>query len=168
MKKIFYYHTVIGKISLVESNNSIINVSFVKDTDKTKDKDIIICQTPLLKEAGEQLKQYLEGKLKYFDLPLLLIGTEFQKRVWKALQTIPYGTTCSYKQVAESIGSPKAARAVGMANNKNPLYIIIPCHRVIGSNNKLVGYGGGLNIKEHLLYIEKQNTKKIDLKDSYN
>ena len=94
---------------------------------------------------------------KIFTLPLAPVGTEFQQHVWKILQTIPYGETWSYKQVAVAIGNPKASRAVGMANNKNPLAIFIPCHRVIGSNGKLVGYAGGLNIKEHLLALEQEN-----------
>ena len=90
-------------------------------------------------------------------MPLLPAGTEFQKNVWRVLQAIPYGETWSYKKVAEKAGSPKAARAVGMANNRNPIAVFIPCHRVIGADGKLVGYGGGLHIKEYLLNLEKQN-----------
>lgn len=112
--------------------------------------------TPLLKMAAEQLREYFEGERKDFNLPLSPVGTKFQLKVWKALQTIPYGETRSYRQVAEIIGNPKACRAVGMANNRNPIAIIIPCHRVIGADGNLVGYGGGLDLKQQLLDLEKQ------------
>lgn len=157
MRSIYFYETIIGKISIVETSKSITNVDFVNNINNIQIKDTTVNETPLLKEAGKQLQQYFEGNRKYFDLPLSPVGTEFQESVWKVLQTIPYGATWSYKQVAEKIGSPKAARAVGMANNRNPISIFIPCHRVIGANGKLVGYGGGLDIKRHLLNIEKQN-----------
>lgn len=101
--------------------------------------------------------EYLDGDRKEFDLPLGVEGTPFQKAAWDALLTIPYGETRSYKQMAELVGNPKACRAIGLANNRNPISIVIPCHRVIGANGKLVGYGGGLHIKEQLLAIEKQN-----------
>ena len=113
--------------------------------------------TPLLKEAFRQLDEYLDGKRQGFDLPLAPQGTPFQQKVWQALQTIPYGETRSYKQIAEQIGNPLGCRAVGMANNKNPIGIIIPCHRVIGANGKLVGYAGGLDLKTQLLNLEKKN-----------
>ena len=157
MRIIYFYGTIIGKISIVETSISITNVDFVNNINNIQIKDIAVNETPLLKEAEKQLQQYFEGNRKYFDLSLSPVGTEFQKSVWKVLQTIPYGATWSYKQVAEKIGSPKAARAVGMANNRNPISIFIPCHRVIGANGKLVGYGGGLDIKRRLLNIENQN-----------
>ena len=97
------------------------------------------------------------GQRKEFDIPLAPQGTDFQKKVWKALQNINYGTTASYKEIAQKINNPKAVRAVGMANNQNPIAIIIPCHRVIGSNGKLVGYAGGLELKQKLLELEKNN-----------
>lgn len=154
MRNMFSYQTEIGRITIVESNNCIIGMYFVSEVDI---EDVKVLETPLIKEAAKQLKEYFEGKRKEFELPLSPSGTEFQQSVWKALQTIPYGETWSYKQVAEKIGNPKASRAVGMANNKNPISIFIPCHRVIGSNGKLVGYGGGLAIKEYLLDLEKVN-----------
>ncbi len=158
MVNTFFYGTIIGKIGITETDNNITNVSFVDDDiGNAQIEDTAVNETSLLREAGKQLQQYFEGSRKDFDLPLLPAGTEFQENVWKVLQTIPYGTTLSYKQVAERVGSPKAARAVGMANNRNPIAIFIPCHRVIGSNGKLVGYGGGLHIKEYLLNMEKQN-----------
>ncbi|OAA90445.1 methylated-DNA--[protein]-cysteine S-methyltransferase [Clostridium ljungdahlii] len=153
MNNVFYYETKIGKIGIAENGKAITHISF----GKMNLQDICINETPLLKNAGNQLQEYLEGKRKKFDLPLEPQGTEFQKKVWNALQEIPYGKTFSYKDVAQNIGNIKACRAVGMANNKNPIPICIPCHRVIGSNGKLVGYAGGLDIKEKLLEIEKQN-----------
>ena len=114
-----------------------------------------MCQeTTLIKEAYFQLTEYLKGERKTFDLPLNPHGTEFQKRVWKALCEIPYGETRTYKQIAEAIGNPKAVRAVGMANNRNPLLIVVPCHRVIGADGKLVGYAAGLDKKAFLLRLE--------------
>ena len=111
-------------------------------------------ETPLLREAERQLKAYLAGRLRNFDLPLAPRGTPFQQKVWAALTAIPYGETRSYKQVAEAVGCPKGCRAVGMANNRNPIAIVIPCHRVIGADGALVGYGGGLAVKEVLLRLE--------------
>lgn len=114
-------------------------------------------QTPLLVDALKQFQQYFAGERLSFDIPLDVYGTAFQKKVWDQLTKIPYGEVCSYKDVAIAIGAPKAVRAVGGANNRNPLSIIVPCHRVVGSNGALVGYGGGLNVKEFLLRLEKAN-----------
>ena len=147
----YYYETIIGRIGLVENGHAITYVSF-GDMDT---KDFVIKETELLKKASKQLTEYFEGKRREFELPLEPIGTDFQLKVWKALQEIPYGETRSYKQIAERVGNDKASRAVGLANNRNPISIFIPCHRVIGSNGKLVGYGGGLDIKEKLLNLEK-------------
>jgi methylated-DNA-[protein]-cysteine S-methyltransferase len=108
------------------------------------------------KEVIRQLNAYFDGKLKDFELPLVLDGTEFQLLVWRNLQKIPYGETVSYGQLARRIGSPAAARAVGLANGSNPIPIIIPCHRVIGSNGDLTGFGGGLPVKKKLLALESR------------
>jgi len=158
MENTYIFGTVLGNIKIIESNNFITNIQFIDEKDvNTVETDV----TPfpeenlLLIQAATQLEEYLSGSRKQFDLPLNLIGTEFQKNVWTILQTIPYGEHWSYKQVAIAIGKPTAARAVGMANNKNPIPIIVPCHRVIGANGDLVGYAGGLVIKEHLLKLEK-------------
>jgi methylated-DNA-[protein]-cysteine S-methyltransferase len=113
-------------------------------------------ETPLIEKAAAQVTEYFEGKRTRFNLPLALHGTEFQLAVWRALQKIPYGETRSYGEIAVSIGRPKAVRAVGMANNRNPISIIVPCHRVIGHDGKLVGYGGGLPLKKRLLELEKK------------
>lgn len=109
-----------------------------------------------LKEPVRQLRAYFAGELKDFDLPLAPKGTEFQQNVWAELCSIPYGETISYGELARRIGNPNASRAVGLANGSNPIPIIIPCHRVIGANGKLTGYGGGLPIKEKLLALEKR------------
>ncbi|NOU63698.1 methylated-DNA--[protein]-cysteine S-methyltransferase [Paenibacillus sp. LMG 31461] len=110
-----------------------------------------------LAPVAEQLMQYFKRERDSFEGDLDLQGTDFQKRVWLALQTIPYGETASYKHIAEAIGSPKAVRAVGGANNQNPIPVIIPCHRIIGANGDLVGYGGGLPTKVHLLDLEQRS-----------
>ena len=109
---------------------------------------------PVLRETSRQLKAYLEGDLRDFDLPLVLKGTPFQIRVWQALREIPYGQTRSYAEQARVVGAPDAVRAVGSANGRNPIPIVVPCHRVIGSNGKLTGFGGGLPLKRWLLDLE--------------
>lgn len=153
MKSVYYYESDIGIIGIAEDGTYITNVFFEKEENVLFE----VKETPLIKEAHTQIEEYLKGKRKSFDLPLGLSGTDFQKKVWRALQEIPYGQTKSYKDIARVVGNEKASRAVGMANNRNPISIIIPCHRVIGKNGKLVGYGGGLPIKEHLLKLESEN-----------
>ena len=147
-----YRETTLGKIGIAEENGAITHVCFA-DCEKlpaaAKEG-----KSPLLTEAFRQLKAFLDGKIKTFSLPLAPVGTPFQMRVWKVLETIPYGEAWSYKDVATRAGNPKAMRAVGMANNRNPIAIIIPCHRVIGADGTLVGYGGGLDRKVKLLELE--------------
>ncbi|NKZ14320.1 methylated-DNA--[protein]-cysteine S-methyltransferase [Mycolicibacterium septicum DSM 44393] len=109
-------------------------------------------------DAADQLSAYFAGERTEFDLELDMVGTQFQRRVWEALQTIPYGETCSYGEIARQIGSPSASRAVGLANGHNPIGIIVPCHRVIGANGSLTGYGGGLDRKRALLELERSRT----------
>ncbi len=113
-------------------------------------------KTELAAHAERELSAYFGGRLKDFGIPVKPVGTPFQMKVWNALCEIPYGETRSYKEIAEAIGSPKAFRAVGMANNSNPIWVIIPCHRVIGADGSLVGYGGGLEVKEWLLNLERK------------
>jgi methylated-DNA-[protein]-cysteine S-methyltransferase len=153
MKSVFYYNSDIGNIGIAEDDNFITDVFFEKE----EKADFPVIETPLIKEAHKQIEEYLKGKRKSFDLPIAPSGTEFQQKVWKALKSIPYGKTKSYKDIAIAVGNEKACRAVGMANNRNPISIIIPCHRVIGKNGKLVGYGGGIDIKEYLLKLESGN-----------
>jgi methylated-DNA-[protein]-cysteine S-methyltransferase len=150
----FPYDTVIGKIAIAEKNRSITNVYF--ETDSIP-HDLNLCETDGIKEAATQLNQYLNGTLKVFSLPISPEGTSFMQSVWSALGRIPYGETVSYKTIASAIGKPKAVRAVGMANNKNPIPIFIPCHRVIGTNGKLTGYRGGLELKKKLIDMEAKN-----------
>ncbi len=149
----FYYciETKIGKLQIVETDKAVSHVVFRDDkfpSDATEQS------SPLLRQASKQIEEYLDGKRRSFDLPLAPEGTEFQRAVWAALQTIPYGETRSYGDIARQIGRPKACRAVGMANNRNPISIVIPCHRVIGADGSLVGYGGGLDLKRKLLEME--------------
>ena len=150
---VFFYDSPLGRILIWEEDSSITQLYFAGETDHDADYDFR--DTALLNKAVIQLKEYFCRRRKTFDLPLAPKGTAFQQRVWKALLGIPYGQTCSYGQVAQAVGNEKAARAVGMANNKNPIAIVIPCHRVIGAYGKLVGYGGGLDKKAYLLNLEK-------------
>jgi len=113
-----------------------------------------------MRETLAQLRAYFAGDLRVFDVPLEVVGTDFQKRVWSALRTIPFGETRSYSQVAGQIGSPRAVRAVGAANGRNPIPIIVPCHRVIGASGSLVGFGGGLEWKRFLLGLEANNVER--------
>jgi len=110
-----------------------------------------------LRQAVAQLNAYFAGDLRTFDLPLRMEGTPFQLAVWRALRDIPYGETASYGEIARRVGTPQGSRAVGLANGSNPIAIVVPCHRVIGSNGKLTGYGGGLNNKETLLALERKH-----------
>ncbi|NLN14889.1 MAG: methylated-DNA--[protein]-cysteine S-methyltransferase [Tissierellia bacterium] len=164
MKYYYIYETKIGKILLAEEEGHITNLYF---DDQREVEGAELKETALIREAKKQLDEYLLGRRKEFNLPLKAKGTEFQQRVWQALLDIPYGETKSYGEIAKIIGNPKAARAVGLANNRNPISIFIPCHRVIGKNGKLVGYGGGLQIKEFLLTLERKNCNKILKEISY-
>lgn len=143
-----------GILEIVEEEDGISSINFVEKIDDAIESDEV-------KRCIQQLKEYFLGKRREFSIKLdIRIGTEFQKKAWRALTEIPYGETRSYQEQAIAIGNPKAVRAVGGANNKNPISIIIPCHRVIGKNKKLVGYGGGLPKKEFLLNLEKENIKE--------
>lgn len=149
MKK-FSYKTPVGKIWIAETDNKISHISFFEL------QDCEIVENEIIKKCYGQLCEYFEGKRKTFDLPLYISGTEFQMKVWKALQDIGYARTASYGDIAKIVGNPKASRAIGMANNRNKIPIIIPCHRIIGSNGDLTGYAGGLSIKKYLLDLEQR------------
>ena len=153
------YDFEIGKLAICEENGKIVLVNVVKTKEDIEEmaKNSIQKETSLIKNTKQQLDEYFAGKRKKFDIPIKLDGTDFQIKVWKELLKIPYGETCSYLDIAKCIGNPKASRAVGMANNKNKIIIIVPCHRVIGSNKKLVGYACGLDVKEKLLELEREN-----------
>lgn len=158
MKKMFFYQSRIGTIGIGEVRGEISDIVFSKDDIQG---DYQLKETLIIIEAKKQLDEYFKGERKAFDLPLVFTrGTDFQKKVWKALLEIPYGTTKNYKELAEMAGCPKGARAVGGANNKNPISIIVPCHRVIGADGSLVGYGGGLEIKKELLKLEGMTFEK--------
>lgn len=113
-------------------------------------------RTALTDRVFQQISEYLNGQRRDFDFPYILRGTEFQQKVWQALQSIPYGETRTYGEIAAAVGNPKAARAVGMANHHNPILIAVPCHRVVGANGQLTGYGSGLDMKEALLQLERR------------
>ncbi len=149
-KYINYYKFPIGIIELIVSDTCVISLNYVNTEKNPTNKNKI------LEDLIFQLDEYFQGKRKDFNIVYELQGTKFQKEVWNSLKKIPYGKTCSYEDVAIDIGNEKASRAVGNANNKNPLSIIIPCHRVIGKNKTLTGYAGGLHIKEWLLEHEKK------------
>jgi methylated-DNA-[protein]-cysteine S-methyltransferase len=147
----FLYHSPIGKLTIVSDGEVICAVLF-GDTCKQYQ---LLEKCFVFENIEKQLNQYFNNEREIFDVPLQLEGSSFQKKVWEALRSIPYGETRSYKQIAQQIGNTKACRAVGMANNHNPIAILVPCHRVIGSDGKLVGYGGGLDKKRILLDLEK-------------
>ena len=151
MKKAKIIQTTVGPIGVAEKNGSLTNIFFGKTV---YPEEYETADTPLLKEADRQITEYFGGTRTTFDLPLEPEGTEFERAVWSALLTIAYGQVRSYKEIAVQIGRPKACRAVGRANGLNPISIIIPCHRVIGSNGSLTGYAGGLPLKEQLLKLE--------------
>ncbi|MCA9009400.1 MAG: methylated-DNA--[protein]-cysteine S-methyltransferase [Planctomycetaceae bacterium] len=149
--------TPVGKLLIAGDENGLRHVAFEKSHYSapitSPGDDWERCDKPF-REPVRQLKAYFSGKLRAFELPLAAEGTEFQRRVWNALCTVPYGVTTSYGEVAKSVGNPAASRAVGLANGRNPIAIIVPCHRIIGRSGKLVGYGGGLHHKQTLLRLE--------------
>lgn len=149
-----YYRTGIGKIGIAECQGRISNLYF--ETDPLP-QGAELSETAVLREASQQLAAYLDGELRVFSLPLAPEGTVFRQKIWKLLCEIPYGMTASYRDIAIAAGNPGAARAVGLANNRNPLPIFIPCHRVIGRDGRLVGYRGGLALKTRLLELERVN-----------
>lgn len=160
MKKNYYFNFKICNLKkllclgIAEENEAICRIFFHtgKKIDGFKEE-----KTPLIKETANQLDEYFNKKRKVFDIPLKLNGTDFQIKVWEMLQKIAYGETCSYGELAAMTGNPKASRAVGMANNRNPIVIVVPCHRVIGHDGSLTGYAGGLELKQALLELEHEN-----------
>lgn len=150
MKYFYNYNTLFGNITIVTDNDFLIEIIFGKENIGTEK------ETVLIKKIKKQIDEYLIGIRKEFDIPIKMIGTSFQIRVWKELMKIKYGECISYQELAKRVKNKNYARAVGMANNRNPIPIIIPCHRVIGKNGNLVGYGGGIDIKAKLLEIESK------------
>jgi methylated-DNA-[protein]-cysteine S-methyltransferase len=144
-----------GKLLLAAADQGLRFLIFDNgNTPKKRKDEVWIESQEKLRPYEEQLQAYFRGELREFTCRLELIGTEFQKKCWNALLTIPYGKTCSYADIAQQIGSPNAFRAIGQANHNNPIAIIVPCHRVIAASGKLGGYGGGLEVKDRLLRLE--------------
>lgn len=152
MENHIFIDTPVGKIGIAADDAAITRVFFSDGSSPGGSREM---KTPLLDRAALQLREYFDGRRREFDLPLSPRGTEFQRKVWDALTKIPHGQTRTYGQIAASVGNPKASRAVGGANNRNPIAIVIPCHRVVGANGSMVGYAFGTEIKERLLELEK-------------
>jgi len=155
MKNLCYINSPVGSLGIIEDKRKIAGIFFKNGKKAPKPgADLIMGETPLIRKTAAQLEEYFNGKRKTFDVPLFLEGSVFQLNIWKVLQKIPYGETRSYKEVASMAGNAKACRAAGMANNRNPIAIVVPCHRVIGADGSLTGYGGGLEKKRYLLELE--------------
>ena len=156
--EILYWHEIdspVGRLLLAGERESLIQVCFQSGPRPARPQDCWIADAAPFRAVVAQLDEYFAGRRDAFDLPLAPRGTEFQRRVWRALTGIPYGKTVSYGELARRIGNPAASRAVGLANGANPLPNIVPCHRVIGANGSLTGFGGGLPIKRKLLALEQ-------------
>ncbi len=151
MKYTWTYETPIGPICLVQDGEALVGLGIAGSLQAA---DAIWQETPFLQQAIKELREYLDGGRKIFTVHLSTAGTPFQEKVWRALREIPYGETRTYGQIAIRVGNPKGARAVGMACNRNPIMLLIPCHRVVGSDGSLTGFGGGLPVKEKLLRLE--------------
>ncbi|MDD4160350.1 MAG: methylated-DNA--[protein]-cysteine S-methyltransferase [Synergistaceae bacterium] len=154
--KTFYEYTYdgVGTLVIGADSDSITDLHFARTF--LPPPEYRREETSLHRKTAEELREYFKGRRKSFDISLAPEGTDFQQRCWNALLKVPYGETRSYRDIARTVGSPRGFRAVGMANNRNPIAIIIPCHRIIGHDGKLVGYGSGLDIKEFLLELEKR------------
>jgi methylated-DNA-[protein]-cysteine S-methyltransferase len=154
--KVFVYESPVGPLSLVSDGAALTGLAF--ETQAHPCRVLLGAEggdDAILKETRKQLAAYFRSDLRTFDLPLAPQGTEFQQRVWSALLKIPFGKTASYAKIATQIGAPKSMRAVGAANGRNPIAIIVPCHRVIGANGSLTGFGGGMERKQFLLALEQ-------------
>lgn len=145
-------NTALGSLLIKANNTAITQIHFMQDNDPLPE----LLGNQVTEQCIGELSEYFAGKRSKFDIATQAKGTDFQEKVWKALMKVPYGETRSYGELAQEIGQPKAARAIGMANNRNPIPIIIPCHRVIASDGKLTGYSGGLDNKRYLLALETQ------------
>ena len=146
-----------GKLCLLDFGERNVGGAAENRIARALKAELVERDDDVLRETSRQLDEYLEGRRKAFDIPVFMVGTDFQKRVWNALMRIRYGATSTYGQIARDVGNPRAVRAVGGACGANPVGIIVPCHRVIGSNGELVGYGGGLPLKRRLLALEQRN-----------
>lgn len=149
-----HYQSPMGTMTIQACDDGVLGAWFETQTTQPDDIGLKDDQHPVLVSTMKQLGEYFSGERTHFELPIAAKGTLFQQQVWGALMKIPYGETWSYQDIANEIDNPKAVRAVGLANGKNPISIIVPCHRVIGKNGKLTGYAGGIEIKEKLLQLE--------------
>ena len=156
-----YVESPIGELLLAGDADGLSYIGFPKGSMRREPESDWIFNEKPLEDARRQLSEYFAGERRRFDLPLRLSGTDFQVSVLQALQEIPYGETVSYGEIARRIGRPKAVRAVGAANGRNPLPIVVPCHRVIGSTGDLTGFGGGLDTKEALLRLEAEHSRDL-------
>ena len=165
-----YHSTQIGKVILGSFRGKLCLLDFVKGKTRgiVEDRirqvlnaELVEQDDEILRETRRQLDEYLEGQRKGFDIPVLMVGTDFQKDVWSAVMKVPYRATSTYSQIARDIGNERAVRAVGNAMAANPIVIIIPCHRIVGSDKTLVGYGGGLSLKRRLLTLERRNASTL-------
>ena len=147
MRNIHYYNSPAGVLKIEMKGGSVVGISIAEKAEDTAGS--------LPATVSAELDEYFSGARREFSFPVTMQGTEFQKKVWKELQLIPYGSTATYGQIAARTGNPRASRAVGMACNRNPLWIVIPCHRVVGSNHHLTGYAGGISMKRALLELEQ-------------
>jgi len=154
------YPSPLGQVTLQANDEGLLGLWFETYTSKPDSLGTRMDQHPILQQAISELDKYFSGKLMEFSVPLAARGTEFQQKVWQALTTIPAGKTWNYQDLANAIGNPKAVRAVGLANGKNPVSVIVPCHRVIGKNGKLTGYAGGVERKQWLLNHEQNQGPK--------
>ena len=153
-------HSPIGRLMLEEEDGALVRVAFEREIPagiEEQAEELPLQAKEVLEKAERQLDEYFAGERKVFTVPVHLSGTGFQMKVWAALQEIPYGETATYGEIAARIGSPRACRAVGTANHNNPISIVVPCHRVIGANGSLTGYGGGLAVKDYLLKWERSH-----------
>ena len=148
--------TPVGPLTVTATEKAVTAIRFGTQVPEGSTRCTEAEATPLLRRAAEEIGDYFAGSRRRFTLPLAPEGTPFQQKVWEALRSIPYGETRTYKQIAIQIGHNQSFRAVGMANNRNPIVVVVPCHRVIGYDGKLTGYAGGLDVKERLLELERR------------
>ncbi len=175
MRCIRFMTAPVGTLGIVATDEAVVRIFFAgaetgpgaKSEQPESAAEALPASPPaaaLLSEAVRQIEEYFAGTRRTFDLPTAPEGTAFQRAVWEALRRIPYGQTCTYRQIAEAIGRPAACRAVGMANHRNPIAIVIPCHRVVGADGSLTGYAGGLEVKARLLELESGRTFRQPLR----
>jgi len=158
MKQYCYCQTPIGRLLLVGENGLLEQLHFPNSAGQVVIEESWCLDEESFADTLQQLEEYFAGRLENFQVKMHLTGTDFQRQVWQELQRIPYGKTASYGEIAKRIGNPKACRAVGAANGKNPVPIIIPCHRIIGTDGSLTGFGGGMELKKSLLRLEDSTT----------